>query len=121
MSYWVVKCEEHDPYFYLSAPGEGSCWARTAREARAFVRKLDAQRAIDMTPGLGSKARPVHVLTRRDVHRREVKRLRVILKNAHELAVEGWSYADHYFRTKWQADRRLEELAAVLSESAEPK
>ncbi len=79
MSYWVVKCEEHDPYFYLSAPGEGSCWARTPREARAFVRKVDAQRAIDKTPGLGQKARPVHMLTRADIHRREVKRLRKAL------------------------------------------
>lgn len=38
-----------------------------------------------------------------------------VLKNAHDLATEGWSYASPYFREKWEADRRLTEIAAAIA------
>lgn len=49
----------------------------------------------------------------------ERDRLRKVLREAHELALEGWSYASDYFRQKWSADRRLDEVAAALSDLSE--
>lgn len=40
--------------------------------------------------------------------------LRVALQDARELAEAGWSYADSYYREKWDYEKRLAELDAVL-------
>ena len=46
--------------------------------------------------------------------RNKIDMLQRALVDAIDLAAEGWSYAPDYFRDKWGADERLEELRAVM-------
>jgi hypothetical protein len=46
----------------------------------------------------------------------EIERLRAALEHALEWGDEGWSYADEYYREKWDYKGQRAEIAAALAD-----
>ena len=106
----------------MSGDADSRCWpdaafiasARTALPtlARGYLELSEAleERECDMH----ARIRAGYDKTVADAWRAEVAKLTAALREALEIAHEGWGYAPDYFRYKWMDLERLAELAKLV-------
>lgn len=109
----IAKLAEAEPSgtWYLNEEDERAHEAREALPALlAWIEHLEAE---------AERNRPMAPVVMDELGRLRDRgrRLETALRDACELAREGWAYAGDYFNSKWESNARIAECQAVLESS----